>query len=67
MISAKLVEVRSRDRLGGVKGERAAENRDGAREPGVGVEEVVAPFDRRAQRPLPLRQIDRAAANSGSA
>jgi hypothetical protein len=58
----ELVEVCSRDRLGGLETERAAEDRETAEGSlSVGVEEVVAPFDRRAQRPLPLRQIDRAA------
>ena len=58
----ELVEVGSRDRLGGVEGEGAAKDREAA-EGGLGVrvEEVVAPLDRRAQRSLPFRQIDRAA------
>src|SRR6266487_7051141 len=52
----ELVELRSCDRLGGVETEGAAEDRETAEgSPSVGVEEVVAPFDRRAQRPLPLR------------
>jgi len=58
----ELVEVCSGDRLGVVERERAAEDRETS-EGGlpVGVEEVVTRFDRCAQRPLSLRQIDRAA------
>jgi hypothetical protein len=58
----ELIEIGSRDRLGGVEGEGAA--KDGEPAEGSlsgGVEQVVAPFDRRAQRSLPLGQIDRAA------
>ena len=49
------------DRLGSLKGERTAKNREPAK--GgliIGVEQVVAPLDRRTQCALPFRQIVRA-------
>src|SRR4029453_13323048 len=57
-----LGEVRTRDRFGGIERERAAEDREPP-EGGltVGVEQVVAPFDRCAQRALPPRQTTRPA------
>jgi hypothetical protein len=58
----ELVEVRSRDRSCGVESEGAAKDRETAEGSlSVRVEEVVAPFDRRAQGSLPLGQIDRGA------
>jgi len=53
-----MVEIGPGDGLGGVERERSAKDRQPAeRRLLVGREEIVAPLDRRAQRPLALWQV----------